>query len=871
MQKVKLNIVPKGVKRETYLSQNDNGRVVRYELFNELVPYTLDGSETITVKVVRPDGVEIVSSVPNTEEAYIDVTFNDDMSAIAGVGAGEIKITDGETVLGSHNFDINVEIDAYNGKDVIIETSTGTLAEFDTEVEDNALEYESEIPYNAEGYTGLRVINTRTAPAYDKTPYLFRKTPSGYGNSCIEKINGLSVAFNQLAYNGNFETVSGWAGRQSSISVNNNIATITPSSNGYQRGLTASIYTDCYASHKYLLSVDCLSPVDSFVELSFSGRGEKKIRINASTWKKCAVIYTPPTDLIGQSAFYALISAELTTSQSIQYKNAQSFDLTQMFGSTIADYIYSLETAQAGAGVSLFKSLGFDKPYYEYNAGSLKSSIPVAKRIVFKNLFDEDTILQNYNFTKESDGSFYSNIFYSILNKSLWENNIGYDGTIYLDYDYKYQNSTGSAGIRFSIEYEDGYISGSSPDLVTTFTHFQRVSLSGHGKVKRIFFDYGTSNNATWLKNVSVTLESGSYEPYKETIINLGGDELRGLLKLDSNNNIYADGDTKTSDGKIKRKLKSIIFDGSSDENWSDYNSTYNGFAVRVEDINLDADNPSDQIISNIAVVNTIRGSSMSMSGLTIKTYSSTSDNKYFFLCGSGETSQSSFLNWLSSHNLEVVVNAASDTIEESSPFDNPQEIGTTEEIIDGNVYDKVDLGSLEWTYNASIVGFLSNVTFKGSGSNSIAANMLCEKYVTVSWDNKADKTVFLSSTGALLGIKDSNYGTDAAAFKASLDGVYLYYEKSDSDGVEIPLGHDTIYGTDIEYIDIDFDTTIYGGNINAKDGKLSSEYNSDGSVKPTPEIIDITPALIPVRAGDNKIFNSADGEQTIRYYNQVE
>ena len=48
------------------------------------------------------------------------------------------------------------------------------------------------------------------------------------------------------------------------------------------------------------------------------------------------------------------------------------FDLTQMFGSTIADYIYSLEQANAGAGVAYFRSL-FPKPYYDYNAGELLS------------------------------------------------------------------------------------------------------------------------------------------------------------------------------------------------------------------------------------------------------------------------------------------------------------------------------------------------------------------------------------------------------------------------------------------------------------------------------------------------------------------
>lgn len=45
-------------------------------------------------------------------------------------------------------------------------------------------------------------------------------------------------------------------------------------------------------------------------------------------------------------------------------------DLTQLFGSTVADYIYSLEQATAGAGVAYFRNL-FPHDYYPYNAGEI--------------------------------------------------------------------------------------------------------------------------------------------------------------------------------------------------------------------------------------------------------------------------------------------------------------------------------------------------------------------------------------------------------------------------------------------------------------------------------------------------------------------
>lgn len=49
-------------------------------------------------------------------------------------------------------------------------------------------------------------------------------------------------------------------------------------------------------------------------------------------------------------------------------------DLTLMFGSTIADYIYTQEQASAGAGVALAKAwAGIVNDYYPYDAGSIKS------------------------------------------------------------------------------------------------------------------------------------------------------------------------------------------------------------------------------------------------------------------------------------------------------------------------------------------------------------------------------------------------------------------------------------------------------------------------------------------------------------------
>lgn len=858
MEKVKLNIVPKGKKSTCYTSQNDNGRVVRFELFNELIPYILDGSETISIKVVRPDSEEILESIENTFEGkdYIDVVFNANMTEIAGVGECEITITDGETVLGSRNFDMNIEVDAYNGRDVIIETASGTLAEFDTEIEDNALEYESSIPYNAAGYTGLRVINTRTAPVYDKTPYLFRKTPSGSGNSCIEKLNGLTVAYNQLISNGNFADISGWLTSNVTLTANNNIGTAVQASNSsllYRTGLNSVI------GHKYLISLSVKLNIASsgFVVYGFGTYAEAPIfRASESTeWQGFSKIISLQN--IDADKLYI---GDKTQAQTYNIKNVMIIDLTQMFGSTIADYIYSLETAQAGAGVSFFKSLGFDAPYYPYNAGDLMNSIPVAKRVIGKNLLNVDKMFN------------YSGAYIINPDKSVTVIDNDYRGEAAMptmrllagNYTISGLNGAGSTQISYFDDAGQLVAIVNSPITSANFTL---------DKTRDIYIKTGLYGSFPFTINPQIEYGSTvtAFELYKETIYNLGGDTLRGILKLDSNNNIYAYGDIKTNGGKIKRKFYIVDLGSLNYEK-----ATSGGVTIFYAGL------PSTSIYltPDLLCASKYQGVSKYWTNLGDKEISVGVDEPYLIGIRDTDYDNSDTTTFKSSLNGNyLMLPLATPTTEESTPFDNPQEAGTTEEIIDGNFYDIVDLGSLNWSTVASAVSGVSEFYsgdiinyIKKPDNNNIVANIICKKYISLS----ANQTYFggigiaIRADGAIMCDNTTNY-PDVATFEASLDGVYLYYEKSDSAGVEIPLGHNSIYGTDIEYQDIDFNTTVYGGEIDAVNGVLSSEYNSDGSVKPTPEIINITPALIPVKAGDNKIFNTANGNQTIRYYNQVE
>lgn len=68
------------------------------------------------------------------------------------------------------------------------------------------------------------------------------------------------------------------------------------------------------------------------------------------------------------------------------------FDITQMFGSTIADYIYSIEQATIGAGVAWFRKY-FPKDYYDYNPGELMHVSGVSAH---KTYDADENVIGNY-------------------------------------------------------------------------------------------------------------------------------------------------------------------------------------------------------------------------------------------------------------------------------------------------------------------------------------------------------------------------------------------------------------------------------------------------------------------------------------------
>ena len=215
-----------------------------------------------------------------------------------------------------------------------------------------------------------------------------------------------------------------------------------------------------------------------------------------------------------------------------------------MFGSTIADYIYTLESGTAGAGVAFFRKL-FPAPYYAYDAGSLQSVKTNAHKMTGFNQWDEEwengRIVATNGVTASGNGIRSKNFIRVIPNTGYYfqKTYANYPGASSVVYAYYDENKT--------------FISGGEASTFNTFT-----TPSGAAYMK--FCIPTSAAVVAYPHDICINLHwdgerDGEYEPYEEHTYPLDSDlVLRGVPKLDANNSLYYDGDEYASDGTVTRK-----------------------------------------------------------------------------------------------------------------------------------------------------------------------------------------------------------------------------------------------------------------------------------------------------------------------------
>ena len=370
----------------------------------------------------------------------------------------------------------------------------------------------------------------KTTGTEDELPYQTRPTPSSLGNRCLEMLVGGTVAFNQLVQNGNFaDGTTKWETNDVSISVSSGVLSITNTGNAgascKQRNLPF------VSGHKYLVSADISSSdLTSCNTMIYDGVSSIYLTNSnlTSTFKHYdGIVVATSTGTNGQLQLFRTLGAITGT---VNYKNINIIDLTQMFGSAIADYIYTLESGTAGAGVAWFRNY-FTADYYPYTANTLMSVKTSAKKIYDAN----NTLIETYDLS----GSRLVHRRYGVVDLGSLE--------------WNYEPDYNRHGALFSQFVNAPKIPTSSqvPNAISTY----QILSSNDGwyyrnTVTAIAFDntyLHVYNDGTASGSDYKTAMSGVYlvyelaTPFDETVSN---PELRGIPKLDANNNLYYDGDT---------------------------------------------------------------------------------------------------------------------------------------------------------------------------------------------------------------------------------------------------------------------------------------------------------------------------------------
>lgn len=413
----------------------------------------------------------------------------------------------------------------------------------------------------------------------DSEPYSFRTTggSADVGNrEYVDAIVGGTIAWNQL------------------VRIPNGTKT--------DRGVTATIDTSTGVISLSGTSATSFAAVfDNFSAVN----GHKYIRTYKVLTNPNSVTIRPHAFNINWNGISEMVNASDTISTGCGVSGftsgtvldgitmkANIFDLTQMFGSTIADYIFSLETANAGAGVAWFKKL-FPNDYYEYNAGELisVSGLQSHDMVGFNAINPDNYIIgtgAHYNVNPGvtlSTGGGSNRATSEGTNPIAVNIKVGWAGVTYISeplikgQTYQFTATTAvrtTEDIRMStyLVDENNTVISRIANYLTPNTFNTLITPSMDGERFAIYVGSASAQIVT-VTDMCLHLtwsgwRNGEYEPYQKHSYPLDDSlTLRGIPKLDAQNNLYYDGDEYKSDGSVTRKYGVYTITGN--ETWQYY------------------------------------------------------------------------------------------------------------------------------------------------------------------------------------------------------------------------------------------------------------------------------------------------------------
>lgn len=372
---------------------------------------------------------------------------------------------------------------------------------------------------------------------------------AGNAREKIGKLVGGTIAWNQLIQ----KSMINLSGSNSGVTFTSNSTTgeVTTSgtASGYPYRKVGSI-SGLVTGHKFFQGFSAVNPTGGNLEF-------RVITSNRAEYYSGVGVFS------AGSASYDIEATGTTNSGSYangKLSNYMLTDLTTALGPTIADYVYTLESGTAGAGVAWLaryfpKILG---GYYAYAAPALLSVNVEGKKISGFNLFDYDAVTVSSPIIKANNGfsgtiSQLATPITNALNNSItWMGNV--------QYCIRADVVTAGTNVKFQVNYTDGTSSNSNSTSGTAT--IQAISTAGK-TVSSVWLTYGGGGSgATTISNICISLSNpllnGQYFPHREFYYPIQSGELRGVPKLDANNNLTFDGDWQEPDGTRTRRYGAI-------------------------------------------------------------------------------------------------------------------------------------------------------------------------------------------------------------------------------------------------------------------------------------------------------------------------
>ena len=508
----------------------------------------------------------------------------------------------------------------------------------------------------------------------DSVPYVFRTSggSADIGDREVDEIVGGTVAWNQLLKQKTTTSFGGLTlstGENGWTTMNGTITSVPQGNREYSNSITG------LAGHVYYARLEIKggssTSTDNTLPRLVLGYGHSPSLSSATLTDSLKEGVTKTTQNGNTQIVAIYLGAVGDTLTNISYRY-NLIDLTQMFGSAIADYIYSLEQSTTGSGVAWFKSL-FPKPYYAYNAGELISVSGLsAHKMTGFNQFDIATSVSG-EFVDASTGAINTA-------SGMWRSDY-----IRVVGNASYCRVIGSTTSNHFVAWYDankGFIERTQSSSTNV-----RTVIAPTNACYAIITKYTNTDSKDMRAEVCFNLawdgeRNGEYEPYEVHEYALDSDvTLRGMPKLDADNKLYYDGDSYASDGTVERRYGIVHPTSESDILGSITGTDGRKLCQLKKDAVPTANTDVGNVMCSVAVATT---ANWQYNG-TNKTSVAINSAGYVLISVDGITSTEDMGTYFSTHDVYVVYELATPTTESAEPYTSPQIVddwGTEEYVI---------------------------------------------------------------------------------------------------------------------------------------------------------------------------------------------